>query len=35
MIFPPARGTIEDDLYNIMVSIHNIIKKLEDREERK
>ena len=31
----PARGTIEDDLYNIMVSIHNIIKKLEDREERK
>lgn len=32
---PPARGTIEDDLYNIMVSIHNIIKKLEDREERK
>ena len=30
---PPARGTIEDDLYNIMVSIHNIIKKLEDKEE--
>ena len=29
----PARGTIEDDLYNIMVSIRNIIKKLEDREE--
>lgn len=29
----PARGTIEDDLYNIMASILNIIKKLEDREE--
>lgn len=31
----PARGTIEDNLYNIMASILNIIKKLEDREERK
>lgn len=29
----PARGTIEDELYNIMVSIHNIIKKIEDKEE--
>lgn len=29
----PARGTIEDELYNIMASIHNIIKKIEDKEE--
>ena len=29
----PARGTIEDDLYNIMASMFNIIRKLEDREE--
>lgn len=28
----PARGTIEDELYNIMASIHNIIKKIEDKE---
>lgn len=29
----PARGTIEDELYNIMASIYNIIKKIEDKEE--
>lgn len=29
----PVRGTIEDELYNIMASIHNIIKKIEDKEE--
>lgn len=29
----PARETIEDELYNIMASIHNIIKKIEDKEE--
>lgn len=29
----PARGTIEDELYNIMTSICNIIKKIEDKEE--
>lgn len=29
----PARGKIEDELYNIMASIHNIIKKIEDKEE--